>query len=152
MGNDVLDTLTFATGLPADSLEPYRVVGQRLDEQLIRSLASGSLSLRACLTLTRVPPHGQREIVGRITRENLELTEHEIAERIRLCHRELHEANPLEYLNWLHWMIEALRETPLSPEEAAALHPAVGELTRTLEQLKRKLEEERRRASSEGSS
>jgi len=152
MRNDVLDTLRFATGLPANILESYRLVGQRLDVQLIRSLPTGSLSLRACLTLTRVPLQGQREIVERITRERLELNEHEIADRIRLRHRELQQENPLEYLSWLRWMIEALRETPLSPEEAAALEPAVGELTRTLAHLKRKLEEEKRRARGESSS
>lgn len=144
MCDNVLDTLSFATALSADVLEPYCRIGQRLDAQLIRSLPRGSLTLQACLALTRVPPEGQREIVDGIRRENLELNEHQIAARMTALHQALQHERPLDFLQWLLWMLHALRETPFSPDEAAALEPVVQELMETLRDLRSNLEDRRR--------
>jgi len=144
MSNDVLETLSFATALPADVLEPYCRVGQRLDAQLIRSLPRGSLTIRACVALTRVPPEGQRTVVDAISRDNLELDEHQITATIGTLHQTLYQERPLELLQWLLWMLRALRETPFAPDEAATLEPAVRELMETIKDLRSYLEDRKR--------
>lgn len=149
MCDNGLDTLSFATALSADVLEPYCRIGQRLDAQLIRSLPRGSLTLQACLALTRVPPEGQREIVDGIKRENLELNEHQIAARMTTLHQTLQHERPLDFLQWLLWMLHALRETPFSPDEAAALEPVAQELAQTITDLKSYLEDRKQQLESE---
>jgi len=139
-----LEILSFATALSANVLEPYCLVGQRLDAQLIRSLARGSLTLRACVALTRVPPEGQRRVVDAISREKLELDEHQITATICTLQQTLYQERPLELLPWLLWMLHALRETPFAPDEAAALEPAVRELMETIKDLKSYLDDRKR--------
>lgn len=150
MSNDVLETLSFATALAADVLEPYCRVGQRLDPQLIRSLPHGSLTLQACVALTRVPPKRQRAVVDAITSENLELNEHHISARISALHQNLYqEKNLPELLECLLWTLHAMRETPFAPDEAAALEPAVQELAQTIKDLKSYLEDRKQQLQSE---
>ncbi len=140
MCHQTLNLLAEVTGLPVDGLAPYCRAMNRLDNNLLQMLPQATLTLDACLALTLVPRSGQREIMDTLLAKGLPFTAETIHHQISVLHTALKDTNAPRFLEWLLWMLEAMRERPYTPEEATLLLPEMEQLQEQIRLLKEYLE------------
>ncbi len=140
MCDQILNLLAEVTGLPVHELAPYCPAANRLDHNLLQMLPPATMTLDACLALTLVPSSGQREIMDTLLAKGLAPTAEAIHRQISVLHTALKDTNAPRFLEWLLWMLEAMRERPYTPEEAQLLLPEMEQLQEQIRLLKEYLE------------